>query len=60
MSEAAEGGRLLLHLYELRTPPARRRARAWFAFHPTTARDVLATWLGPGHASASCQLTTTY
>lgn len=62
MSDAAESGRLLLQLYELRTEPTLRRARAWFAFefHPTTARDVLTMWLGPGHASASYRMVTTY
>ena len=62
LSDAAEGGRLVLQLYELRTEPALRRARAWFAFefHPATARDVLAAWLGPGHASAPYRMVTTY
>src|ERR1044071_1171707 len=58
-STAAE---VLLKLYELRTEPELRRARAWFAFefHPTSARDVLATWLGPGHESAPYRMVTSY
>ena len=41
---------VLLKLYELRTEPALRQARAWFAFefHPSSTKEVLATWLGPG------------
>jgi hypothetical protein len=58
-STAAE---VLLKLYELRTEPTLRQARAWFAFefHPTTARDVLGTWLGPGHESAPYRMVTSY
>lgn len=58
-STAAE---VLLKLYELRTEPALRQARAWFAFefHPTSARDVLGTWLGPGHESAPYRMVTSY
>ena len=60
MNDAAAS--LLLKLYELRTEPELRRARAWFAFefHPTSARDILATWLGPGHESAPYRMVTTY
>ncbi|HEY0937175.1 MAG TPA: hypothetical protein VGD91_25985 [Trebonia sp.] len=62
MGDAAESGRLVLQLYELRTEPTLRRARAWFAFefHPASARDVLAAWLGPGPASAPYRMVTTY
>jgi hypothetical protein len=58
-SSAAE---VLLKLYELRTEPALRQARGWFAFefHPSTARDVLSTWLGPGHESAPFRMVTSY
>lgn len=58
-STAAE---VLLKLYQLRTEPALRQARGWFAFefHPTSARDVLATWLGPGHESAPYRMVTSY
>jgi hypothetical protein len=60
--DATQAAAVLLKLYELRTEPALRQARAWFAFefHPTSARDVLATWLGPGHASAPYRMVTTY
>jgi hypothetical protein len=53
---------VLLKLYELRTEPTLRQARAWFVFefHPTSAQDVLATWLGPGHESAPYRMVTTY
>jgi len=53
---------LLLKLYELRTEPTLRQARAWFAFefHPSTAQDVLRTWLGPGHESAPYRMVTSY
>lgn len=53
---------VLLKLYELRTEPALRQARGWFAFefHPTSARDVLHTWLGPGHESAPYRMVTSY
>lgn len=62
MGDPAEAAAVLLKLYELRTEPALRQARAWFAFefHPGTARDVLATWLGPGHESAPYRMVTTY
>ncbi|HEY7393502.1 MAG TPA: hypothetical protein VH559_01575 [Gemmatimonadaceae bacterium] len=62
MSDPAQSAQVLLKLYELRTEPALRRARAWFAFefHPTSARDVLSTWLGPGHESAPYRMMTTY
>jgi hypothetical protein len=62
MADAAEAASVLLKLYELRTEPALRQARSWFAFefHPSTARDVLSTWLGPGHASAPYRMVTTY
>ena len=58
----ATSAEVLLKLYELRTEPTLRRARAWFAFefHPTSARDVLGTWLGPGHESAPYRMVTSY
>jgi hypothetical protein len=58
-STAAE---VLLKLYELRTEPALRQARGWFAFefHPSSAKDVLSTWLGPGHESAPYRMVTSY
>ena len=62
MPDPSQAAGLLLKLYELRTEAALRRARAWFAFefHPTSARDVLATWLGPGHRSAPYRMVTSY
>ena len=62
MTDATRAASVLLKLYELRTEPALRTARAWFTFefHPTTARDVLATWLGPGHESAPYRMVTSY
>src|SRR6185295_1179772 len=53
---------LLLKLYELRTEDTLRRARSWFAFefHPQSAKDVLDTWLAPGHESAPYRMVTTY
>ena len=55
-------GEVLLKLYELRTEPALRAARGWFAFefHPSSAQDVLRTWLGPGHESAPYRMVTSY
>jgi hypothetical protein len=62
MTEAAESATLLLKLYELRTEAKLRDARAWFAFefHPTSTKEVLATWLGPGAQSAPYRMATTY
>jgi hypothetical protein len=60
--DTAPAASLLLKLYELRTEPALRQARAWFAFefHPSSTRDVLSTWLGPGHESAPYRMVTSY
>ena len=62
MMNAANSADLLLKLYELRTEDSLRRARAWFAFefHPRSTKDVLETWLGPGHESAPYRQVTTY
>lgn len=62
MEHTASAAGLLLKLYELRTEPTLRRARAWFAFefHPQSTNDVLRTWLGPGHLSAPYRMVTTY
>ena len=62
MNDQSEAASILLKLYELRTEPALRDARAWFAFefHPTSARDVLSAWLGPGHESAPFRMVTSY
>src|SRR5215216_6785185 len=62
MKDESHAAGLLLKLYELRTEQSLRQARAWFAFefHPESAKDVLSTWLGPGHASAPYRMVTTY
>ena len=62
MNDATGAAGLLLKLFELRTEPALRQARAWFAyeFHPTTPHDVLRIWLGPGHESAPYRMVTSY
>jgi hypothetical protein len=62
MTNSCDAAGILLKLYELRTEPTLRQARAWFAFefHPATAADVLAAWLGPGHESAPYRMVTTY
>ncbi len=62
MEQTVSGAGLLLKLYELRTEPTLRRARAWFTFdfHPQATQDVLRAWLGPGHTSAPYRMVTTY
>ena len=62
MVDSSHAAGVLLKLYELRTEPEMRQARSWFMFefHPATARDVLATWLGPGHQSAPYRMVTSY
>jgi len=62
MVDSMNAAGLVLKLYELRTDPKLRAARAWFAFefHPQSAKEVLATWLGPGHMSAPYRMVTTY
>src|SRR5215471_9077876 len=62
MTDNTTSASLLLKLFELRTEPALRQARAWFAFefHPNTLQDVLRTWLGPGHESAPYRMVTSY
>jgi len=62
MTDTSQAAGLMLKLYELRTEATLRQARSWFAFefHPRSARDILATWLGPGHESAPYRMVTTY
>ena len=62
MPDTSQAAGLMLKLYELRTEAALRQARSWFAFefHPSSARDVLSTWLAPGHESAPYRMVTTY
>lgn len=62
MVDSSQAAATLLKLYELRTEPTLRKARAWFVFefHPATTQEVLAAWLGPGHESAPYRMVTTY
>jgi hypothetical protein len=62
MTDPSQAAAVLLKLYELRTEPVLRQARAWFAFefHPETPGDVLKAWLGPGHDSAPFRMVTSY
>ena len=62
MAESSQAAGTLLKLYELRTEGTLRQARSWFVFefHPSTAQDVLAAWLGPGYESAPYRMVTTY
>lgn len=62
MNDQREAASILLKLYELRTEPTLRQARAWFAyeFHPQNAHEVLRVWLGPGHESAPYRMVTSY
>jgi len=62
MTDSSQAAAVLLKLYELRTERSLRQARSWFVFefHPTSARDVLRAWLGPGHESAPYRMVTTY
>jgi hypothetical protein len=61
MVDSMNAAGLILKLYELRTEPKLRSARAWFAFefHPQSAKEILGTWLGPGHESAPYRMVTT-
>ena len=56
----AESANLILRLYELRREPTLREARHWFVarFHPQTAQEVFAVWMGPD--SAHFRMVTTY
>jgi hypothetical protein len=62
MDMPSQAAGVLLKLYELRTEATLRQARSWFVFefHPGSAQDVLAVWLGPGHESAPYRMVTTY
>ncbi len=62
MIDSTGAAGLILKLYELRTEPKLRAARGWFGFefHPQSTKDVLVTWLGPGHESAPYRMVTTY
>lgn len=56
----ADSANLILRLYELRREPTLRNARDWFVarFHPRTAQEVFAVWMGPD--SAPYRMVTTY
>lgn len=62
MVDVSQAAGVILKLYELRTEPKLRDARAWFTFefHPESAEHVLRTWLGPGYASAPYRMVTSY
>ena len=55
-----QSAELLLRLYESRREPTLRAAREWWVttFHPTSAKDVLATWVAPD--SGPYRMVTTY
>ena len=57
---AYESADLLLRLYEMRREPALRAARDWFFFHfhPQSADEVFATWVGAD--SARFRMVTSY
>ena len=59
-SRQYESADLLLKLYELRRDPELRAAREWFVtrFHPASAEEVFALWMGP--ESAHYRMVTTY
>jgi hypothetical protein len=61
-SELGSAASAFLKLYELRTEPSLRQARAWFTFefHPATSAEVLQTWLAPGYLSAPYRMVTSY
>jgi hypothetical protein len=55
-----DSANLILRLYELRRDPTLRAARDWFtgSFHPRTAQEVFAVWMGP--ESAYYRMSTSY
>lgn len=60
MTTQADSANLILRLYELRREQTLRDARDWFVtrFHPRSAEEVLAVWLG--RDSAPYRMVTTY
>ena len=60
MASPSESADLLIKLYDLRRDPALRSARDWFfaRFHPASAEEVFAVWMGP--ESAPYRMVTTY
>ena len=59
-SSTYESADLVLRLYDLRREPTLRAARDWFffRFHPRSADEVFATWIGP--ASEQYRMVTSY
>jgi len=60
MTTAYESADLLMKLYDLRQEPELRAAREWFfaRFHPKSADEAFAMWMGP--ESARYRMVTTY
>jgi hypothetical protein len=60
MGTPYESADLLIKLYDLRREPELRAARDWFflRFHPTSAAEVFALWMGPD--SARYRMVVTY
>ena len=60
MPTPTESADLLIKLYDLRRDPALRSARDWFCerFHPASAEEGFALWMGP--ESAPYRMVTTY
>jgi hypothetical protein len=60
MPTPSESADLLIKLYDLRRDPALRAARDWFfaRFHPASAEEVFALWMGL--ESAPYRMVTTY
>jgi hypothetical protein len=60
LSDRYESATLLIKLYELRRDDGLRRARDWFVteFHPQSAREVFAMWMGT--ESARYRMVTSY
>ncbi|MDQ6830085.1 MAG: hypothetical protein M3081_14605, partial [Gemmatimonadota bacterium] len=60
MPSSHDSADLILRLYELRRDPEMRAARDWFftQFHPKSAQEVFAQWMGPD--SAHYRMVTTY
>lgn len=60
MTSKADSASLILRLYELRREQTLRDARDWFVtrFHPRSAEEVFAVWMG--RDSAAYRMVTTY
>lgn len=62
MSDLARHGQLILQLYQLRTEPELRKARAWFvtAFAPADPEAIVALLASGQAESAKYRMVTTY